>query len=353
MRIVVLTGGLSTERDVSLATGSMVNEALRRKGHQTMLLDVFMGCGRTGDDPEELFAAGSKTSLQVTGVPDTAPDLEKVKAMREDQSGCFFGPNVIELCRMADIVFLALHGENVEDGRIQAAFDLFGIRYTGSNYVSSAIAMNKKLSKCLFSASGIPVPDGISMKKSARISNFAQTGLSLPCIVKPCRGGSSVGISLVRTPEEYEAALDEAFRWETEILLENYIEGREFSIAVIESRALPVIEIAPLEGFYDYKNKYKAGSTIETCPADLPPAIASQMQEYAVAVTKVLELDTYARVDFMLDAQNRIFCLEANTLPGMTPTSLIPQEAQAIGMGFDDLCEKIIHISSVKTQNKE
>ena len=191
------------------------------------------------------------------------------------------------------------------------------------------------------------------MKKSARISNFAQTGLSLPCIVKPCRGGSSVGISLVRTPEEYEAALDEAFRLETEILLENYIEGREFSIAVIESRALPVIEIAPLEGFYDYKNKYKAGSTIETCPADLPPAIASQMQEYAVAVTKVLELDTYARVDFMLDAQNRIFCLEANTLPGMTPTSLIPQEAQAIGMGFDDLCEKIIHISLDKTQHKE
>ena len=131
------------------------------------------------------------------------------------------------------------------------------------------------------------------------------------------------------------------------------LQGREFSIAVIESRALPVIEIAPLEGFYDYKNKYKAGSTIETCPADLPPAIASQMQEYAVAVTKVLELDTYARVDFMLDAQNRIFCLEANTLPGMTPTSLIPQEAQAIGMGFDDLCEKIIHISLDKTQHKE
>ena len=345
MKIVVLAGGLSTERDVSLATGSMVSAALRRKGHQVLLLDVYMGYGRAGDDFSDIFEQIPETVSQVSGVPETAPDLAKVKAMREDQSDCFFGPNVIALCQMADIVFLALHGENGEDGRIQAAFDLFGIRYTGSNYLSSAIAMNKRLSKRFFAENGIPTPKGISMKKTERITDFALTGLTLPCIVKPCRGGSSVGISVIHTPDEYQSALDEAFRWEDEVLLEDYIQGREFSVAVIKYEALPVIEIAPLEGFYDYKNKYKAGSTIETCPANLPPDLAKQIQKYAVTVTKILGLDTYARVDFMLSEQGQIFCLEANTLPGMTPTSLLPQEAQAIGISFEDLCERLIRIS--------
>lgn len=345
MKIVVLAGGLSTERDVSLATGSMVSTALRRKGHQVLLLDVFMGYGSAGDPLTELFETAAQTVSPVSGVPETAPDPEKIKAMRKDQSDCFFGPNVIALCQMADIVFLALHGENGEDGRIQAAFDLFGIRYTGSNYLSSAIAMNKRLSKRFFAEHNIPTPKGISMKKPERIMDFEQTGLSVPCIVKPCRGGSSVGISIVHTPQEYSKALDEAFRWEEEVILEEYIQGREFSVAVIASKALPVIEIAPLEGFYDYKNKYKAGSTIETCPADLPPDIAGQIQRYAVAAAGALGLDTYCRVDFMLDAQEQIYCLEANTLPGMTPTSLLPQEARAIGIEFEDLCEQLIQLS--------
>lgn len=345
MKIVVLAGGLSTERNVSLSTGSMVSEALRRKGHQVLLLDVFMGYGKAGDDLDTIFASAQENSLQKSDVPQEVPDLAKIKAMREDQSDCFFGPNVIPLCQMADIVFLALHGENGEDGRIQAAFDLFGIRYTGSNYLSSAIAMNKRLSKRFFAESGVPTAKGISMKKTERMEEFAATGLSLPCIVKPCCGGSSVGISVVRTEDAYQAALDEAFRLEDEVLIEEYIIGREFSVAVIESKPLPVIEIAPLEGFYDYTNKYKAGSTVETCPADLPAAIAAQIQAYAVTVTKALGLDTYARVDFMLDSQNRIFCLEANTLPGMTPTSLLPQEARAVGTSFEDLCEHLIQIS--------
>ncbi len=344
MKIVVLAGGLSTERDVSLSTGSMVSRALRQKGHQVLLLDVFMGYGKAGDPLTDIFETVPDT-IRVSGVPETAPDLEKIRAMREDTSDCLFGPNVIELCRMADIVFLALHGENGEDGRIQAAFDLFGIRYTGSNYLSSAIAMNKRLSKRFFSECGIPTPKGISMKKAERTADFCQTGLTLPCIVKPCRGGSSVGISVVRTIPEYKAALDEAFRWEDEVIVEEYIQGREFSVAVISQEALPVIEIAPLEGFYDYKNKYKAGSTVETCPASLPPDTARQIQQYATAAAEALELNTYCRVDFMLNEQEQIFCLEVNTLPGMTPTSLLPQEARAIGIEFEDLCERLIQIS--------
>ncbi len=344
MKIVVLAGGLSTERDVSLSTGSMVSRALRQKGHRVLLLDVFMGYGKAGDPLTDIFETVPDT-IRVSGVPETAPDLEKIRAMREDTSDCLFGPNVIELCRMADIVFLALHGENGEDGRIQAAFDLFGIRYTGSNYLSSAIAMNKRLSKRFFSECGIPTPKGISMKKAGRTADFCQTGLTLPCIVKPCRGGSSVGISVVRTIPEYEAALDEAFRWEDEVIVEEYIQGREFSVAVISQEALPIIEIAPLEGFYDYKNKYKAGSTVETCPASLPPDTARQIQQYATAAAEALELNTYCRVDFMLNEQEQIFCLEVNTLPGMTPTSLLPQEARAIGIEFEDLCERLIQIS--------
>lgn len=352
MKIVVLAGGLSTERDVSFATGKMVSTALRSKGHQVMMLDVFMGYGKDGDDLGEIFDKSEAISVQSSGIAENAPDIEKVKAMRKGDPDCFFGPNVIALCRMADIVFLALHGENGENGKLQAAFDLFGIRYTGSGYLSSALAMNKEMSKRFFEASGIPVAKGILIKKNGKIPDFEDIGLALPCIVKPCCGGSSVGVSVVNTKEEYKSALDAAFSYEDEVLLEEYIKGREFSIAVIDGKALPVIEIAPIEGFYNYKNKYIAGNTIETCPANLPPEISGQMQEYAVSATRALGLDTYSRVDFMLDSSGQMYCLEVNTLPGMTPTSLIPQEAKAIHIEFADLCEWLIEISIRKYSQK-
>ena len=352
MKIVVLAGGLSTERDVSFATGKMVSTALRSKGHQVLVLDVFMGYGKDGDDLEGIFDKSEVVSVRAGGIAENAPDIQKVKAMREGDPDCFFGPNVIALCHMADIVFLALHGENGENGKLQAAFDLFGIRYTGSDYLGSALAMNKELSKRFFQASGIPVSKGIVIKKDGQIPCFEDTGLTLPCIVKPCCGGSSVGVSVINTKEEYHTALDAAFYYEDEVLLEEYIKGREFSIAVIDGQALPVIEIAPIAGFYDYKNKYIAGNTIETCPADLAPEIAGQMQEYAVAATRALGLDTYSRVDFMLDNAGHMYCLEVNTLPGMTPTSLLPQEAKAIHIEFADLCEWLIEISIRKYNRK-
>ena len=186
------------------------------------------------------------------------------------------------------------------------------------------------------------------MKKSERTDDFSKTGLALPCVVKPCCGGSSIGVSIVKTEEEFSKALDEAFRWEDAVLIEDYIKGREFSVAVLDGKALPVIEMAPLEGFYDYKNKYKAGSTIETCPADLPDAVAKRMQEIAVAAAEALGLAVYSRMDFLLGESNEIYCLEANTLPGMTSTSLIPQEAKAAGINFNELCEKLIQISLQK-----
>lgn len=351
MKIVVLAGGLSTERDVSFKTGEMVTKALRENGHQVILLDVFMGYSNKKEDLTGIFDRAEAVSVKVAAIPETAPDLEKVKAQRKDQSDNFFGPNVIELCRMADIVFMALHGENGENGKIQAAFDLFGIRYTGTGYLGSALAMNKGMAKQLFLENGIPTPRGTSLKRGEDAAKIETCGIHFPCVVKPCSGGSSIGVSIVHDKAEYEQALKEAFRWENELVIEEYVKGREFSVGVIDFQALPIIEIAPVEGFYDYKNKYKAGSTVETCPAELSEQITKEMQGYAEKVAEVLGLNTYSRTDFLLDAEDHIFCLEANTLPGMTPTSLLPQEAKVTGVDFNQLCEKLIESSMRKYKN--
>ena len=351
MKIVVLAGGLSTERDVSFKTGEMVTKALRENGHQVILLDVFMGYSNKEEDLTGIFDRAEAVSVKVAAIPETAPDLEKVKAQRKDQSDNFFGPNVIELCRTADIVFMALHGENGENGKIQAAFDLFGIRYTGTGYLGSALAMNKGMAKQLFLENGIPTPRGTSLKRGEDAAKIETCGIHFPCVVKPCSGGSSIGVSIVHDKAEYEQALKEAFRWENELVIEEYVKGREFSVGVIDFQALPIIEIAPVEGFYDYKNKYKAGSTVETCPAELSEQITKEMQGYAEKVAEVLGLNTYSRTDFLLDAEDHIFCLEANTLPGMTPTSLLPQEAKVTGVDFNQLCEKLIESSMRKYKN--
>ena len=151
---------------------------------------------------------------------------------------------------------------------------------------------------------------------------------------------------MAKAQKESELALAEAFSYENEVVVEQFVQGREFSVAVVDGKAYPVIEIAPLEGFYDYKNKYQPGSTIETCPADLSPELTAEMQRYAEMAYEALGMRSYARMDFMMDASDHsIYCLEANTLPGMTPTSLLPQEAAVIGMSFEDLCEKLIEVS--------
>ena len=348
MNIVVLAGGLSTERDVSFKTGSMVAKALKENGHKVILLDVFMGYSDKEEDITGIFDRADEFSMKVEDIPEIAPNLEKVKASRKDQSPCFFGPNVIKMCSMADIVFMALHGENGENGKIQAAFDLFGIKYTGSDYLSSAVAMNKDIAKQFFVANGIPTPRGIAMTKEHREDDISKLDVKLPCVVKPCCGGSSIGVTIVNDASEFVKALDDAFKWENELVIEEYVKGREFSVGVIEGKALPIIEIAPIQGFYDYKNKYKAGSAVETCPAELSAEITAQMQRYAEQAAKVIGLDTYSRIDFLLNEDNEMFCLEANTLPGMTPTSLLPQEAGVIGINFNQLCDQLIEISLKK-----
>lgn len=338
MNIVVLAGGISTERDVSLISGKMIYRAVKKNGHKAILLDVFLGYNGSVDG---IFDRDEDWEAQVKGISETNPDIEAVKALRPDWKKQFFGPNVIALCQAADVVFMALHGENGENGKIQACFDLMGITYTGTDYVSSALCMDKGLSKDMFAQYGVPTPKGIRIKKGQQDPGT----VPFPCIVKACCGGSSVGVSIARNSEEYEAAKAESFRYDSEAIVEQYIEGREFSVGVLDGKALPVIEIAPLSGFYDYKNKYQAGSTIETCPADLSPEKTAEMQKYAETAFRALRLRNYARMDFMMGKAGDIYCLEANTLPGMTPTSLLPQEAAAVGISYEQLCEKLIEVS--------
>lgn len=335
MKIVVLAGGISSERDVSLSSGSMIYKALKSKGHKAVLLDVYLGYE---GDHKEIFDLETDWAAQVGAIGEQNPDREKVRALRKDGGKRFFGPNVLEICEASDCVFLALHGANGEDGKIQACLELFGIPYTGTDFVSSAMAMDKGITKDLFKAYGIPTPDGIRLKKG----ETEEERIPLPCVVKASCEGSSVSVSIVRDEQDYLAAKEEAFRYGDEAIIERYIKGREFSVGVIDGKALPVIEMIPETEFYDYKAKYQAGSTVEICPAEISPEKTREMQDIAERVFRALRLKSYARMDFMMSDEEEIFCLEANTLPGMTPTSLIPQEAAAIGIDFAGLCQKIL-----------
>lgn len=335
MRVLVLAGGTSTERDVSLVTGSMVYKALKKLGHQVVLMDVFLGY--TGS-MEGLFEQEKDWAESIGLVSESITDIETIKAMRGPEIKGFFGPNVLNACQMADGVFMALHGANGEDGKIQACLELMGVPYTGTDFVSAAMSMDKGITKDIFKAYDIPTPQGIRLKKGETES----VKVPFPCIVKSSCGGSSVGVTIARNEEEYKAAKEEGFRYDNEVVIEQYIQGREFSVGVMSGKALPIIEIAPKQGFYDYKNKYQAGSTVETCPARLSDEKTKEMQQVAEKVFAALRLKNYARMDFMMDAEENIYCLEANTLPGMTPTSLLPQEAAAIGISFEELCQIIL-----------
>lgn len=341
MNIVVLAGGLSGERDVSLTSGTLVCNALRTSGHKAILVDLFFG---VEDVPENILDAFSVSGqLEPYKVPAQAPDIEKIRAMRPDSGYGEIGKNVLPLCRAADIVFMALHGEIGENGKLQAVFDVMGIKYTGTGYIGSALAMHKNVAKQLFEHNGIKTPSFRLYTKDdiVRIESDAK----FPCIVKPNSGGSSIGITKAATKQELKAAIQEAFRYEDEILVEQFIEGREFSCGILRETALPIVEIIPNEGFYDYEHKYQAGITKEVCPAQLDEGNTKAIQRAALMAHKALGLNVYSRIDFILGTDGGAYCLEANTLPGMTPTSLLPQEANAVGISYEQLCDEIIRLS--------
>lgn len=342
MKIVVLAGGLSPERNVSLSTGTMVAEALTSLGHEVALVDMYFGVKEKGTELSSLF--GAPISEEHKRVSRQAPDLAAVKASRTEGGDSMFGPGVLELCGMSDLVFLALHGSCGEDGRVQAAFDLMGIPYTGSGYLGSAIAMDKDLTKRMV-ADVVSTPGWKTVSYTADdIDELVETA-RLPLVVKPVASGSSIGVSIAYTAEELRTALTEGLALGGRTVLEQYVKGRELQVAILEDKALPSIEIIPKQGFYDYENKYQPGAAEEVCPADISPEAEQKLRDAAVRVYETLGLAVYSRADFILDADGEPWFLEINTLPGMTPTSLVPQEAAAVGIDYNTLCQRIVDAS--------
>ena len=339
MNILVLAGGLSPERDVSLTSGSLIAGALARKGHNVCTADLYTGLSIHGTEP--IF---SREPIMPYTVGKTIPDLDALMAS-VGRGQCRIAPNVPDLWQQADVVFVALHGDVGENGQLQAALDMSCISYTGTGYAGSLLAMDKDLSKQLLSRSGIPTPQWITCRLSEGIENVTQkieTQIGYPCVIKPCSCGSSVGVSLVHHHDDLISALDAAAVYEDTILAEKMIIGRELTVGILGDHVLPPVEIIPKTGFYDYHNKYQTGCTEEVCPAAISEDVCQRLNRLALESFKVLRLRGYARFDYILDEDGTPWCLEANTLPGMTPTSLLPQAAAAADIGYDELCERMV-----------
>lgn len=344
MKIVVLAGGISSEREVSLVSGSGVCRALREIGHRAVLLDLFLGIEEPPAELETLFDApdGRCSAARIT---TEAPDLDAVRRLRRDQGPSRIGPHVLDLCMAADLVFLGLHGEDGEDGRVQALLELLGVPYTGSGPLASALAMDKIAAKRMMMAAGIPTPKWQELHYGAEDIERLSGELPVSSVIKTPNGGSSLGVYIPESREELREALTEVLRFGSSVLIEERIRGRELTVAVLGERALPSVETAPAGKDFDYAAKYQAGGARETCPADIPPEVEAAAEELALRVHRCLGLEVYSRTDMILDAQGKLWCLEANSLPGMTPTSFVPQEAAAVGMSYQELCSEIVRLS--------
>jgi len=347
MKIAVLAGGISPERDVSLCSASLISNALLSKGHEVAFVDVYEGLAET-EDPDSAFATKESGKTYSYSIPETEPDLEALIASHGGRRE-LIGPGVLDLCRKADAVFIGCHGGMGENGRLQAVLDCIDVPYTGSGYLGCAMAMDKHLSKTLLRHFDIPTADWIIFDPKKHTIDMVREQIGFPCVVKPIGCGSSCGVSIVHDEKEWEAAIAYSTKYEQTCMVEKMVRGREFSIGVLDGEALPIIEIIPKVGFYDYKNKYQADATTEICPAPLSPEKTKEAQDLAVAVHRALGLGNYSRVDFILSEEDdRFYALEANNLPGMTPNSLIPQEARAIGISYEDLCERLVLSASKK-----
>ena len=339
MNVTVLAGGFSTEREVSLTSGSLIANALIENGHRVLLLDLAKGIRELPEDPTDLFRSVPNHHHEIGAAVPNLSELRQDLGLEKAE----IGPNVLELCRLSDAVFLALHGGAGENGQIQALLDCYGVPYTGSDYAGSLLAMDKDLSKRLFRDAEIPTPAWTVYDPTEHGIGNLQASIGLPCVIKPIDGGSSVGVSFAETAEDLKNALAEAERYSRRILVERKIKGRELTVGVLGVRVLPPVEIRPKEGFYDYRNKY-AGTTEELCPAPIPDRIITQLSDYARRAFRALHLRGYARFDFLLDEEEHLWCIEANTLPGMTPTSLFPLAASRVGITYNALCEILLRM---------
>ncbi len=341
MNIAVLAGGISPERNVSLTSASLITNALIKKGHCVALLDI-------AKNADESIGFSSK-EVPINTVDEISPTPE-ILAQMEAELGAKIGHGIIDICRRADVVFLALHGGIGENGQLQAILDAHGIHsYTGSDCTGSLLAMDKDFAKILVRASDIPTPDWIMLKDKSTALSLAEERIGYPCVIKPNGCGSSVGVSLVHNRAELTAALDGAFSYEASVMCEQLICGRELTVGILDGEVLPAIEIIPKDGFYDYKNKYQAGRTTELCPAPITDEQFAVLADETKRGFEALHLSGYSRFDYILSENDgRAYCLEANTLPGMTPTSLLPQMAAAVGIEYGELCERLCMLAKNK-----
>jgi len=330
MNITVLMGGTSSERNVSLASGIRIVQALRGNGHKVTALDPARG---VISDAEQRELATGKVGTE-------PPSLEELSKFAE---GTFL-PNLTSMKEIkdADVAFLALHGGQGEDGTIQALLDMAHVKYTGSGHLSSALAMDKDLSKKLFRAADVKTADWLMAPAT---TEQVEGMLGLPVIVKPSKQGSTVGLTLVKKRNDLPGAIKEALMYDDEVMIERFVPGRELTVGVLGDVALPVGEIISKHEIYDYECKYTAGMASEEFPAKISPEATERVQKQALAAFKSLKLNGYARIDFRLTTEGEFYCLEANTLPGMTELSLIPQGAAAMGIKFPELCERIVKLA--------
>jgi D-alanine-D-alanine ligase len=326
MRITVLTGGTSSERDVAIASAVQIVAALRSRNHEVAVVDTARGYIPMADE-------GRLLSGSVGVEPPSIDELHNL------ERGLFLsGLGNLAVIRDADVLFLALHGGRGEDGTIQTLLEVVSVPYTGSSPLGSAMAMDKDVSKRLFRDAGIPTADwAMAPVKQAEV----EASFGWPVVVKPSKQGSTVGLTVVKDRSGYQEAVELASRYDDEVMIERFVPGRELTVGVLEGKPLAVGEIIPRHEIFDYECKYTPGMSEEIFPADLPGPVARECQRLAVLAHEVLKLGGYSRVDFRLTPAGEAFCLEVNTLPGMTATSLLPQSARAVGIEFPDLCERI------------
>ena len=330
MRITVLTGGSSAEREVALASARQVVAALRSRGHAVTVVDTTEG----------VLSQATEERLLIALVGATPPDVAVLA--RREREVLFSGLLELPAIRGADVIFLALHGGRGEDGTLQHLLDVAGIRYTGAGALGSGLAMDKDIAKRLFLQDGVPTAPYCMAPATA---DEVLQNLGFPVVVKPSKQGSTVGLTVVRDPAALEAAITEAERHDDEVMIEAFVPGRELTVGILDNDALAVGEIIPQHELFDFECKYTPGMSAEIFPADISEPVAWEVQRLGVVAHLALKLRGYSRVDFRLTPTGKLFCLEVNTLPGMTATSLLPQSAAAAGIDFPTLCERICELA--------
>ncbi len=339
MKIVVLAGGISTEREVSLASGCLISNALIENEHDVMLVDLYLGIKNKSF--ECIYRNRKEAYKYEYEISKEEPNLNVLREIKGDNTE--IGEGVLEICKDADIVFLALHGGCGENGKIQALLDLYDIKYTGTGYAGSMLAMDKAIAKKLIIDVGVNTANFKELlidKDDYANSDF--DGVKFPAVVKPVDAGSSIGVYMADNKEELINAISKSAKYANRLVIEDRIIGREFSVGILNGIALPPIELIASGDFYDYENKYQDGMTEEICPANISESLDRKLKEEALKAHDALYLGNYSRIDFIADKDENVFFIEANTLPGMTDMSLLPKEAKAIGISYNDLCEMII-----------